>query len=445
MKKNITWAARGAFWTLVLASPMSAQQTAPPTAAKPTGAKPAAPKSKLEIIGAGELRIDGKITAVLGTGVWQVEAVSWTSPRNVTTDFDEVKNKSVKVGADALLHPRGEEGKVPLKDVKLGSRVAVIGKNGPDGSLAAREVILLEGYGARKMVGQLTTNPFTSALVAQSRAARDAGQLAKALDLANNAVATAQGMGDRSGEGLATQDKALLHLELEQPQEAFAAMKRIEALGRGLGNPLLLSMGLRGQGGVMLSSGEFEKAITLLKEADTVSSQSQPKVHVGVLSVLSMAYLASGDLSQGVATLNRVYPLEQAEGEEGDAGETKLLIATLQADEKPDEARQALTEAQPLIERAENPRAKAGLVGSAALIRWRLGEKTEAGTGFTEAAALLTAAGDIKSARKWESMAAALETAPADWQGFWMIASGMGDMVKKSKETGGAPPEGAAN
>ncbi|HEX8465268.1 MAG TPA: hypothetical protein VF627_11695 [Abditibacterium sp.] len=449
MKPSMTWAARAAFWMLALAAPLRAQEPAPPAEkpaeTKPADAKPdakaAAPKSKLEIIGVGELRIDGKVTAVLGTGVWQVETVSWTSPRGVTTDFDEVKNKSVKVGTDALLHPKGEDGKIALRDVKLGSRVGIIGKNGPDGALVAREVILLEGYGARKTVGQLTTNPFSLALVRQSRAAREAGQLPKALELADKAVATAQGMNDRSGEGLATQDKVLLHLDMGQTAQAFAGMKRIEALGRAIGNPLLLSMGLSGQGNVLLRSGEFERAITLLREADTVSLAAPTQIHLQIVSGLAMAYLASGDLSQGVATLGRVHPLEEAAGQEGDAGETLLLIALLQTEEKPDAARQTLTDVQPRIDRAVNERSKAGLLGAAGLLRWRLGEKTEAATAFTEAATLFRAVNDEKDAKRWETMATTLAAAPADWQGFWMLASGLGESAQKAKENGETPAE----
>ncbi len=421
--------------------PARAQEPAPKTPAKPA-AKAAAkvdPMAKLEKIGAGELRLDGKITAILGEGVWQIQATSWTSPRGVSTDFDEPKNKGVTVAKSADIHPRGEPEAVPLRDVTLSSRVAIIGKNSADGSIIAREVILLEGYGSRRTVGAVTTSPFTWALVKQSRDARDAGQLPKALMLIDKAISTAKGVGDVSGEGLATQDKALLHADLEQPQEAFAAFTRVQTIGRTLGNSLLLSLGLNGGASMLRASGENAKALELLKEADTASTNSEAAIHLSILGNLATTYLLAGQLQNGVATLNRVHPLEDRAGKEGDAGETLLLVAALTATERPTAARQALTEVQPRIDRARDEKSKAGLVGAAALVRWRLGEKDAARAGFTQAAQMLQTAGAGGEAKRWEGMAARLEGADENWQSFFMAASGIKKRAKAEGE-GNTPP-----
>lgn len=408
----------------------------------PAPAAPAAAKSKLEIINQGELRLDGKITALLGAGTWQVEALSWTSPRGVTTEFDEPKSKGVKVGADAFLHPRGEEDKVPLKDVKLGSRVAIIGKNGPDGTVIAREVVLLEGYGSRKTVGQVQTNRVTSMLVRQSREARDAGQLPKAMTLLDNAIATARGMGDSGGEALATQDKALLLLDMEQPEQAMNAFRRVQSLGRESNNALLMSLGMRGASGVLSSQGRLDEAIALLQEADPISANAEPEVHLGVVSSLAIAYLAQGQLEPGIGALERVHPLEQAQGKEADAGETLLLIAALQADEKPETARETLKSVQERIDRARDEKAKGALVGAAALVRWRLGEQEEAKAGFVQASQLLNAGGNAQGAKRWDTMAEGLQGAGDDWQSFWLVASGLNNKITKAEGEEGATPPG---
>lgn len=409
-----------------------------PAMAQTKPSAPAAAKSKLEIINQGELRLDGKITALLGVGVWQIEALSWTSPRGVTTEFDEPKNKGVSVGAQAYLHPRGEEEKVALADVKLGSRVAVIGKNGPDGTVIAREVVLLEGYGMRKTVGQVQSNPYTSLLVRQSREARDAGQLPKAMTLIQKAIDTAVGMSDGSGEALATQDKALLLLDMDQPEAAFTAFKRVEALGHQTGSALITSLGLRGAAGIFMRKRSYAEAIDLLKQADAASASTEPEMHLGVLTGLATAYLLNGQLSDGVTTLQRVHPLEQAQGKDGDAGETLLLIAALQAPEKADEARQALAAVQERIDRARDDKAKAGLIGAAALVRWRLGEKDAAKAGFAQASQLLSGAGAAAGAKQWEGMAANLEAAGDDWRRFWLASSGF--KINPPKAKGDANP-----
>lgn len=426
--------------------PARAQGAAPKTNAKPD--PQAAAKAKLEKIGVGELRLDGKITAILGEGVWQMEASSWTSPRGVSTDFEEPKAKAVSVGATAYIHPRGEIERVPLRDVKLSSRVAIIGKNGPGGTLVAREVVLLEGYGSRKTAGTLNSNPLSWALVKQSRDARDLAQFPKAMGLINKAISTAQGLGDLSGEGLASQDKALLHLDMQQLPEAMTTFQRVASLGRTLDNPLLLSLGLSGTGKILRAMGQAEKAIAAFKEGDTVSLNTEASIHLELVSELALTYLIFGQLQNGIATLNRVHPLEQASGKEADAGQTLLTIAALTAPEKTAQARETLQEVQPRIERARDEKDKAGLIGAAALVRWRLGEKDAARTGFTEAATLLQGTGATGDAKNWEGMAARLEGAGEDWRKFFLAANGIvvrGDGPQTPNGANGGAADGATD
>jgi tetratricopeptide (TPR) repeat protein len=438
-------AVRCALWALLWAAPLLAQPVWAQTGDAPKAAGKVDPqaeaKAKLEIVGEGELRLDGKITAILGAGSWQMEATSWTSPRGVNTEFEEPKNKGITVSGESYLHPRGELDKVPLKEVKLGSRIAVIGKNGPDGMVVAREVVLQEGYGSRKTVGSLSTNPFTLALVKQSREARDAGQLPKAMSLIEKAIVTARGMGDISGEGLATQDKALLYVDMEQPEQAYIASKRVETLGRTSGNTLLMALGMRGASAFLLQAGKFDEAIALLKEADSVSTNAQTEIRLGILSTLSAAYLASGQLNEGVAILNRVQPLEISLAKESDANETSLAIAMLQSEEKPDAAHKAIEDSKQMIERARDEKSKAGLLGATGLVRWRLDQKEEAKAAFTEAAQIYQTAGDAASAKRWSDMATDLEGVGEGWQEFWLTASGLKKVVKP---VAGADGDGTA-
>jgi tetratricopeptide (TPR) repeat protein len=427
---------------LLPVSPVRAQDAAPPKA--PAKVDPdAAAKALLEIVNQGELRLDGKISALLGPGMWQIEATSWTSPRGVTTDFDEPKNKGVKVGAEANLHPRGELDKVPIKDVKLGSRVAVIGKNGPDGTIIAREIVLLEGYGSRRTVGTVSTNPFTSQLVRQSREARDAGLLPKALNLAEKAIATAQGRGDLGGEGLATQDKAMLLLEMEQPGEALTTFKRVESIGRAMGNSLLMSLGMRGAASLLINSDRVKEGIALLREADPISASTEPEVRLGVLSTLASAYMVDDNLTDAITVLQRVQQLEQGLGKEADAGETLLIIALLQADERPDLAREALKDADARIGRARDDKAKAGLIGAAALVKWRLGDKEEAQEGFTLASTRFNELGDERNSKRWEGMHTTLEGMGDTWQEYWAVFMGKeskSDAKAEEKKKEPTPP-----
>lgn len=440
MKKHPIRSVRGAILPLFVAQMalmgMAAAQEKP--AAKPTAT---ASKAKAETINAGELRLDGKITGILGTGAWQVQALSWTSPRGVTTDFDEPKNKGVTVSAETLIHARGETTSVPLKDVKLGTRVAIIGKNAPNGKLLARQVLLLEGYGRSKTIGQITTNPLTFAIVRQSRDAREAGQLPKALSLIDKAIATARGLNDISGEGLATQDKGLIHMNMEQYGPALTAFTRVAQIGRTLGNSLLTSLGLSGSAGLQMRAGQTTRALELYREADTASTNTETALRISILSNLAYTYLAAGQMREAIATLERVHPLQDVEGKDSDAAETMLTVAMMRASDDPGAARETLKAVAPRIERAREDRAKANLLGAVGLVKWRLGEKETARTDFASAVALAQGAGADDLAKRWREIPTRLATAGTDFTSFWNVITGQKTAPATQTPNNDAPPQ----
>ena len=394
-----------------LSAPVWAQEAPPATnpdadktetiktqAGAPMTATPQADKKAAPTIGAGELRLDGKIKAMLNPGEWQMEAISWTSPRDVMTEFSDPKSKTIKIGADVYIHPVGETDKVALKDVKLGTRIAVIGKNSADGSLGAREIILLEGYGSRKTVGTLSSNPFTSSLVRQSRKAREDGNLPQALKLAESAVTAAQGINDLSGEGLATQDKTLLLLDLGEVEAAGKSAERVEAIGRSLSNPLLIAMGMNTRGRVLAETGELDKAIEVFEAADPISAGSEPAIQLSTLSGLAQVYGQADRTNDLVATLQRTFPLEESLRQPDDATGTLLSLARTLAPTDATKAREYLAQAAPRIDNAADEKKRAALRNRSAQAKYALGDKDGAKADFETAATLYDGIGDTKNA-----------------------------------------------
>ena len=392
---------------------------ASPLALAAPDAKPKVPAkpSSLEKINAGELRLDGKITAILGTGLWQLDAISWTSPRGVTTEFDDVKSKSVQLSPSAIIHPLGQTKKVALGEVKLKSTVAVIGKNGPDGTVMVREVILLEGYGDIKTVGTLESNPYSIKLINQSRTARAAGQLQKALDLARKAAETAAGMGDESGEALASQDIAILYLELKQPQQALDSFKRGQTLGERIGNPLAQVLGLEGQAGIIGASGQTDEAATLYERAFRLAQQTPISLQVGVLNGLFSLYARAGKDADAAAALVRLFPLEEASGKPDDATRSLLTLAQLQAPTDAVAAKKYLDMATPRLSNIREGAARLDLTLRYAIALRATGDTPGAREQFGTVAQLADAKGNIKTAEYARAQIKKLaegNTAPAD-------------------------------
>ncbi len=391
---------------VALAAPAKpkAPATPKPAATKPAPASPTNAKPALEKVGVGELRLDGKISALLGNGLWQMEAVSWTSPRGVTTDFDDLKTKSITVSSKAIIHPLGEPTPVALKEVKLGSRVAVIGKPGAEGSVVAREVVLLEGYGAQKTVGTLMTNPVSLKLIDQSRSAHENGQLPKALSLAQQAVSAAQGFNDLSGEALATQDMAGLYAELDQPDRALSSFKRVQALGERIGNSLAQVLGLMGQGRILGASGKTDEAIQLFERAASLSVTTPTEMQISATTALAGVYLATGKRAEGVGALTRLFPLEDGSGKRDEATATLLTLARLLAKTESATARGYLDQARPRLEFARDDTARLNLTLSLASALKALGD-ADAPAQFEAAAKLAEAKGDAAGAAKIRAVA----------------------------------------
>ncbi|RYX86281.1 hypothetical protein EON83_03395 [bacterium] len=302
---------------------------APTTAPKPPAAATA--KAAEGMPNEGELRLDGKIAASVGPGQWQLDAISWTSPRGVTTTFDDVKPKSIQLAPDAFVHARGSMAKIDVNDVKLKATVAVIGKNGPGGTVLVRELILINSGGNQNSVGVLSINPISSGLIDQSRRARDAGQYDKALEFARKAAETAAARGDVSGEALCTEDIGLIYNHTGQSKNAIETFKHVQSLGERLNNPMVQVLALQGQAGAYTAMGQLDTALSLLERAVPISAPTINTLQISTLSSLANVYTLAKKNNEAVATLLKVFPIEEAAGKYDDATETLISVVLLQS------------------------------------------------------------------------------------------------------------------
>lgn len=374
---------------------------------KPPAAIPAQPKT--ETPRAGELRLDGKLTAILGVGVWQVEAFSWTSPRGVTTDFEAVKTKNVFVAPTSLIHPRGEDEKIALRDVKLGTRVAVIGKNGADGTLQAREVVLLEGYGKVKTVGSVQINPISSALIGKAREAFDGGDQNKAIALTNSALKAAEAANDRPGQAFSLNDLGLIFLRTQQFERAKDAYQKSEAIWRNLGDDTSHAIALSGLASSFLALDDAKSALPFIQRALPLS-QSVPQLNASVLNRLGSVYYALKMRDEALQTAETLVPIAQNLREWEDAAEASINVAELSALTDAPRARKSLARADELAKNITDEKVKANLNSSYAAVLWILGDKDAANARLESAAQVFEAAGDAKTAtqiraskEKWDA------------------------------------------
>ena len=374
-----------------------------------TPANSSAEANKLEVVRAGELRLDGKITGLLGVNRWSIEAISFTSPSGGSKEFDEPRTKSVVLAPSVVIHPVGEAERVAVAQIKVGSRVAVIGTNRADGSLLAREVILLEGYGKRRTVGTLSINPASSALINQSRKLRERGQMGAALEAAQKAVDTARALSDQTGEILSTQDLTLIYLDTQEYGKALEGANRVETLGRHLGNEIGIVLGLANKAAALRATGKFEEAVRTLAEATPLAARVDADIYRRMLSNRAMILLfALNRKDEGLGVISVLAQAQAGAGLAGEALQSRLIEAALRLPEAQGNARATAASAPKIIEAETKPSEKAQTQLYLGALLWRLGDQTEAQKWFALAQKGFEDLQDTQSAENAARAASAL-------------------------------------
>lgn len=374
-------------------------------------AQDATPVTKLETVAEGELRLDGKITAITGASEWSMQAVSFTSPRGVTKEFDDPKSKTITVTAETKIHPRGQDDAVAFRDVKLGTPIAVIGKNGPENSIIAREVILLDGYGRGKSIGVITVNGETHRLLGQGRAALDAGQYQRAISLFGQAASAAQGLGDVRGETLSLRDQGRAYMQAELPAKAKEAYTLAAQQSRRSGHSEDEAAAYNGLGIILLRERANAEAAKVLEQADQVGQSADPRMRAIIMSNLTEAYMTLDRTADAINVLRRLAPLEEATGQATEATGSLVTIAYLTASIDSNSAKEALAKAEPRVALVKDPAERAGLLAQVGATKWLTGDEAAGRTDITTAIQMLTATGKTEAAEHWKARLKKLEDA----------------------------------
>ncbi|BCM90296.1 hypothetical protein IAD21_02147 [Abditibacteriota bacterium] len=383
----------------------------PSLLAAPTTPKPpiAAPdKPAIEQINAGELRLDGQISALLGTGLWQLDANSWTSPRGIKTNFDEVKSKPIQLAPDAFIHPLGSMAKSDIKDITLKSHIAVIGKNDAEGKVRAREIILLGEYDEMVDVGDVLIDEEPNRLITLSRLAYDAGQLSRALELAKQGADAAVGGGDTPGEALCMQEVAVLYSALRQPESAITAFKRVQLLGQRLNSPMFQVLALKGQAAAFTDTGQNEQAISFYKSALALSSTTSIVLQINVLSALATAQTKAKHWDEAVDTWCLLFPLQDKASRYSDATRTIIWVARYQAPTDLVSAKKHLEIARERMRTIQDESKRRLLIYSFANALRAIGDMKGAKAQYELATKLAEAKGDSETATRMRKLAEAI-------------------------------------
>lgn len=341
---------------------------------------------KLEVVepkvNAGEVRLDGTVTAIASGTLITMDATSYTTPSGKTVEFDKAKSKEVQLRQGTDLRERADATKkLAFKDLKLRRRIAVIGKDGGSGKgIVAREIVLWpERDNERESMGVVRVNAETARLMNNGREALQVHDAVTALRFFLRAGEAAQGHSDTPGQALSLDWAGSAYTELEQLDKAVESYTRAIALWSSNGNTASQALSLNNLASVYNRQNDNDKALEALERASQVlGPRGEKERFVLTWTNLAHAYFAK-DPAKAIDAMTQV--LSRVRGQTDKSEEASALsdLAYLNAASgKKEEAQANLDAALSLLDAAQDKSAKASSFDSLGRTYASLGQKENA-------------------------------------------------------------------
>jgi len=396
-------------------APTFAQDDAP-ASAPPSGESPVVAGAKNVAIEKGEIRLDGRISAMTGATGFDIKAFSFTTQAGKLIEFDEAKDKSIEGGGATKIFA-GDDLEKPLgwNVVKLGMRVAVIGKDTGSGKALQVRAIVLSDFSSKYIAGRsISASAPVAALVRKGRQAFEGSDFERAQKLFREAASTGAGLGDQSGVSLALSWEGSTFRELGQNEKAMQslneALKIREALGdTGSTGGILNNLAL-----IYMATGQPAQAVKLMERAnENLEGESEAVVTLHKAN-LGRAYMANKQWSSGAEVFRGLIGRFKAAGQpEREVGAMLSISIALLAQGKAEEAATGLAQARARIETITEAPKKAEALMSLASYLAQSKDKDGARTAINQAIESFNAAGDSRSAERARVKLDTPDAAPA--------------------------------
>ena len=374
-------------------------------------------------IAKGEIRLDGRITAMTGERGFDIKAFSFTTQAGKVIEFDEAKGKSIE-GAETTKVYAGDDLEKPLgwNVVKLGMRVGVIGKDTGSGRPLKVRALVLSDFSSKYVTGRsISVSAPVSAVLRRGVQAFEGGDFERALTLFREAASTGAGLGDQSGVSLALSRQGGAYSELGQDAKAIEAYQQALKIREGIGDAAAAGGIQNNLALILLRAGRAPEAVALLQKANDSNEGESEEVILLKKSNLGRAYLANKQWDSAIeifrGLIGRYKAASQPEREVG----AMLSVAVAQKElGKTEDVATSLAQARARIETIEDaPKKATALMGLGTFLASQQ-DKEGARAAINSAIEIFGAQGDSRSAERARVELARLDApdaAPADAAG----------------------------
>lgn len=267
---------------------------------------------------AGEYLLNGQVKGVFSAETIIVTIYKRTDAQDKVEELGRPMEQKVHLSGNTKIISAEDETKtLTVADIKLGQRVAVVGKyGGEEDPFTAREMkVAKEETQNLEKVGVVRVHPLTAALLNQGEAALNAGAYPEALQFYTKASQMAGSLGDTGGNALAQSYLGTVYRHLNQPQKALAAYNSSISLSNSLGNYSASAVTMSNLGGFYLHQKDAANA---LKSFDTAlgwiassTFSGEDKLKADVLSEKAQAQHDLKQTDQAIGTMRQAIALAQ--------------------------------------------------------------------------------------------------------------------------------------
>lgn len=322
---------------------------------------PSEPAIVEPVVKAGEIRVDGKVTALISGALITINVMSFTTPAGKTVELSETKSKSIQLRVDTNYHERADATKkLAFEDLKLNRRISVIGKDMGSGEpLPAREIVMWpERDGNIKTLGVVQVNGETARLLTRGQDAFQIHDATAALKLFERAADAAQAQRDTKGQALSLDWAGSALSELEQLDKALEIHQRALVLWHESGDQASEALSLNHIATVYMRQKEGAKAVDALERAtQLLGNKGSKKQFILTWGNLANAYMRVKEKEKAIAALSQVLPMVRGQNDKSEeASVLSGLAYLLAANTQKEKAQATIDELVPLLDSVDDKR-----------------------------------------------------------------------------------------
>ena len=375
-------------------------------------ANAAPPPTNKNGLQAGEYLLNGQVKGVFSAETIIVNIYKRTDAQGKVEELGQPVEQKIHLGANTKIISAEDTSKIlTVGDIKLGQRVAVVGKfGGEDDPFTARQMeVAKEETQNLQKVGVVRVSPLTAALLNQGEAALNAGAYPEALQYYTKASQMAGSLGDTGGSALAQSYLGLVYENLNQPQKALAAYTASLNLSTGLGNYSASAVTMSNLGDFYLRQKDYANALksfnTALGWIASNNFNGKDKLKVDVLLGEARAQYHSKQPDKAMETMHQMIAQAQQlnDADRQAAGYLTLAFWQLNA-QQTDDAKKSAAQSANLIAQMKEPSEQAQSWGEMYAFYRLVKDDKAAQSAYDQAKLLLTNLKDQDGLKKLEDL-----------------------------------------